>query len=114
MRSIITNLLSNALKYSTDDILLNVDCTSSAITICVEDKGIGIPSEDQKHMFEAFHRAHNALNIKGTGIGMSIVKYAVDAHEGTIDFTSVENEGTTFIVRLPFRTQTLESVIDRS
>lgn len=114
MRSIITNLLSNALKYSTSSILLDVDCTSSAITIRVEDKGIGIPSEDQKHMFEAFHRAHNALNIKGTGIGMSIVKYAVDAHQGTIDFTSVENEGTTFIVRLPFRTQTLESVIDRS
>lgn len=114
MRSIITNLLSNALKYSEGAIFLDVDCTPSTITIRVEDRGIGIPADDQKHMFEAFHRAHNALNIKGTGIGMSIVKYAVDAHEGTIDFTSIENEGTTFTVRLPFRTQSIESVIDRS
>lgn len=114
MRSIITNLLSNALKYSHAAVLLDIDCTPSTITIRVEDKGIGIPGEDQKHMFEAFHRAHNALNIKGTGIGMSIVKYAVDAHGGTIDFTSIENEGTTFIVSLPFRTPSLESVIDRS
>lgn len=114
MRSIITNLLSNALKYSNGVISFDVDCTPSIITIRVEDRGIGIPEEDQKHMFEAFHRAHNALNIKGTGIGMSIVKYAVDAHEGAIDFTSAENEGTTFIVRLPFRIPSIESVIDRS
>lgn len=114
MRSIMTNLLSNALKYSQQAIECTIECTPTYITITVTDKGIGIPIEDQKHMFEAFHRAHNAINIKGTGIGMSIVKYAVDAHEGQIHFTSIENEGTTFVVRLPFRYQSAESAIDRS
>lgn len=114
MRSIITNLLSNALKYSHDSVRLVMDCSPETIIIQVADKGIGIPDEDQKHMFEAFHRAQNAINIKGTGIGMSIVKYAVDAHEGSIGFASAENEGTTFTVKLPFRTQVSESAIDRS
>jgi PAS domain S-box-containing protein len=104
MRSVVTNLLSNALKYSISTVQFDAVCTPETIWLRIEDYGIGIPMEDQKHMFEAFHRAHNALNIKGTGLGMSIVKYAVEAHDGTITFTSVEGRGTVFTVELPFRT----------
>lgn len=104
MRSVITNLLSNALKYSDEDIDFDVECDSMGVVLTISDNGIGIPLKDQKHLFEAFHRAQNAVNIKGTGLGMSIVKYAVDAHEGTIEFSSVEEQGTSFIVTLPFRT----------
>lgn len=68
MRSILTNLLSNALKYSQDEVEFVVKCTTETIEIRVSDKGIGIPQEDQKHIFEAFHRAHNVENIKGTGV----------------------------------------------
>ncbi len=103
MRSIITNLLSNALKYSDEDVDFDVECSSSAVILTISDNGIGIPYKDQKHLFEAFHRAQNAIHIKGTGLGMSIVKYAVDAHDGTIEFSSVEEQGTSFIVALPFR-----------
>jgi PAS domain S-box-containing protein len=103
MRSIVTNLLSNALKYSNKDALFRVECAPDFITLEVADSGIGIPQEDQKRLFEAFHRARNTGAIKGTGIGMSIVKYAVEAHGGTIEFSSKENEGTTFVVRIPFR-----------
>lgn len=114
MRSILTNLLSNALKYSQDEVEFVVRCTAETIEIRVSDKGIGIPLEDQKHIFEAFHRAHNVENIKGTGVGMSIVKYAVDAHDGMISFVSVQNEGTTFTVHLPFYADVHNSVIDRT
>ncbi|MCU0424499.1 MAG: PAS domain-containing sensor histidine kinase [Candidatus Kapabacteria bacterium] len=113
MRSIVTNLLSNALKYSKDEVEFVVECTDEEIMMSVSDKGIGIPQEDQKHVFEAFHRAQNVENIKGTGVGMSIVKYAVDAHDGMISFSSVENQGTTFTVKLPFRADIQNSVIDR-
>jgi signal transduction histidine kinase len=105
MRSIVTNLLSNALKYSDDEVEFDVECTEDYIILTISDTGIGIPHNDQKHLFEAFHRARNAVHIKGTGLGMSIVKYAVDAHDGTIEFSSAEDQGTTFEVILPFRTE---------
>jgi PAS domain S-box-containing protein len=111
MRSVVTNLLSNALKYSDDEVEFDVECTKDEITLTISDTGIGIPHDDQKHLFEAFHRAQNAVNIKGTGLGMSIVKYAVDAHEGTIEFSSAEDQGTTFIVVLPFRTTSSAVII---
>jgi signal transduction histidine kinase len=114
MRSILTNLLSNALKYSQDEVEFAIKCSTEAVEIRVSDKGIGIPLEDQKHIFEAFHRAQNVENIKGTGVGMSIVKYAVDAHDGMISFISAENKGTTFTVHLPFRADIQHSVIDRT
>lgn len=111
MRSIVTNLLSNALKYSDDEVEFDVECTEDYIVITISDTGIGIPHNDQKHLFEAFHRAPNAIHIKGTGLGMSIVKYAVDAHDGTIEFSSAEDQGTTFEVILPFRTESSAVVL---
>jgi PAS domain S-box-containing protein len=111
IRSIVTNLLSNALKYSSDEVQFDVEYIGEEITLTISDVGIGIPVNDQKHLFEAFHRAQNALNIKGTGLGMSIVKYAVDAHDGAIEFTSAEDQGTTFIVTLPFRTKTSDLIL---
>lgn len=105
MRSIITNLLSNALKYSDDIVEFDVEIGSEEITLTISDTGIGIPTNEHKHLFEAFHRAPNAIHIKGTGLGMSIVKYAVDAHDGAIEFSSAEDQGTTFIVVLPLKRQ---------
>lgn len=103
IRQAISNLLSNALKYSITDspVYLHLFANESAIIIKVADKGIGIPAEDQKHLFEPFHRAHNVGTIPGTGLGLSITKQAVEIHGGTITVESEAEKGTTFIVTLP-------------
>jgi PAS domain S-box-containing protein len=103
LRRIFGNLLSNAIKYSPGggEIEFIMRCNGNVATIEVRDQGIGIPPEDQKHLFESFHRAANVGNISGTGLGLSIVKYAVDQHGGTIECVSEPGKGTRFTVCLP-------------
>lgn len=102
LRHILSNLLSNALKYSPADsnVRLSVICQPEQLTFHVQDDGIGIPKPDQKQLFQAFHRASNTGSIPGTGLGLSIVKQAVDLHGGTVAFES-EQGGTVFTVTLP-------------
>ncbi len=103
LRHILSNLLSNSIKYSPEKmpISLNLWGDSTHITFQVVDYGIGIPPEDQKHLFELFHRATNVGTIGGTGIGLSIVKKSVDALGGEISFESSVNAGSTFTVLIP-------------
>jgi PAS domain S-box-containing protein len=103
MRQAISNLLSNAVKYSPQGgtIDLQLEYEESAVIIQVRDDGIGIPEADQKRLFEGFHRAQNVGNISGTGLGLPIVKRAVEAHGGTISFVSQVGVGTTFTIRIP-------------
>jgi signal transduction histidine kinase len=68
----------------------------------VKDNGIGIPPEDQPYILEPFRRARNAGTVRGSGMGLAIVKKAVDLHGGTLSFESVLGVGTTFTVVLPF------------
>ncbi len=99
---IIRNILYNAIKYSPDHTIINiVTSTNSCIKIEISDSGIGIPKKDQKHIFERFFRAKNALHFQGTGIGLNIVKHHIDELGGDISFTSEENVGTTFIIKIP-------------
>jgi signal transduction histidine kinase len=67
----------------------------------VTDSGIGIPEEEQRNLFEPFSRMTNSQNIKGTGLGLSIVKKSVEQLNGTISFTSRQDEGSTFIITIP-------------
>jgi signal transduction histidine kinase len=103
LRNILINLLSNAAKYSPEgqEIHLNVKIGDSSVVITVQDFGFGIPSEDQKHLFERFFRAKNAVTIQGTGLGLNIVKRYLDLMGGDIRFTSEQNVGTTFTITLP-------------
>lgn len=103
LKNIYLNLLSNAIKYSCEGkpIQLKINVTNKKVMIQVEDKGIGIPLEDQKNLFTKFFRAGNALNIEGTGLGLNIVKRYVELIDGTISFTSVIEEGTLFTVQFP-------------
>ncbi len=103
LRQILSNLLSNAIKYSPQggQVQLTLSCQAGQATLRVQDHGIGIPREDQAHLFEMFHRASNVHDIPGTGLGLAIVKRAVEAHGGTMDVSSQVGAGTTVTVTLP-------------
>lgn len=103
LRSILNNLLSNALKYSQDitSIVFELYSTPTNVIFKIRDRGIGIPADDLDRLFETFHRAKNVGNIRGTGLGLSIVKSFVELHSGTIEVNSVLNSGTTFMVSFP-------------
>ncbi|MBV5260657.1 PAS domain S-box protein [Synechococcus moorigangaii CMS01] len=103
IRHILSNLLSNALKYSFpgEAISLVIDCDEQHLTMLITDRGIGIPQTDLQHLFEPFHRAQNVGKIPGTGLGLHIVKRYIDLHNGTIMVASVVNSGTTFRVNIP-------------
>jgi len=100
---ILTNLLSNAIKYSPDrsSVWLKLSCQPNQISFQVKDEGIGIPSQDQQHLFETFYRAKNVGKIQGTGLGLAIVKKCVELHQGQIHVESEVGIGTTFSVTLP-------------
>lgn len=103
LRSILTNLLSNAIKYSPNatPITLRLRGDETHVTLTIQDQGIGIPREDQTRIFQLFHRASNTTNIRGTGLGLAVVKQCVAQHHGQVTFQSQEGHGTTFTVRLP-------------
>lgn len=102
IRNILINLVSNAIKFSSEDSTININVVLSETTviISVEDNGIGIPAADQKHLFERFFRSSNAGEIKGTGLGLSIVAHYVNLLKGSIKFESKENVGTKFYINL--------------
>ncbi len=103
LTQIFSNLLSNAIKYSPPNgtIRFSIRRQGSDLTFLIQDQGIGIPVEDQTRIFDEFHRATNTQNVRGTGLGLAVVRQALDAHGGSILFCSQEQQGTTFRVRLP-------------
>lgn len=105
IQQVITNLVSNAIKYSNDGGIVRVviEDTKDNSIIHVEDSGIGIPQEDLKRIFERFYRTDKSRNRKtgGAGIGLTIVKTIVQAHRGKISVESEEGKGSRFTVVLP-------------
>ena len=105
--NMIVNLVTNALKYSNEgqaaELRTRID--GDRLTITVTDRGIGIPKEDQQHLFERFFRGGNTTNIQGTGLGLNIVTRYLDLLGGTIAFQS-EPGHTVFTVELPQRLAT--------
>lgn len=101
-------LLDNSLKYSKNQPNIDIsfkqivnDNNNECLQITVSDNGIGIPIEDQNNLFNRFYRASNVGDYRGTGIGLTIAKEIVEAHNGSISFSSEENTGTSFIILLP-------------
>lgn len=105
MQQVITNLVSNAIKYSNDGgtVRVVIKDTEDSGMIHVEDSGIGIPQEDLKRIFERFYRTDQSRNRKtgGAGIGLTIAKTIVQAHKGKISAESEEGKGSRFTVVLP-------------
>ena len=82
-------------------IQLHATDNGDTLILSVKDQGMGIPKEDQKHLFTRFYRAHNVENIKGTGLGLYIVKRYVDLLGGSITFESHLGKGSSFTISLP-------------
>lgn len=100
LKQIITNMLSNAIKFSAADSLVEVktEWIGSQLSISVKDYGIGIPAEYRQHLFERFYRASNVTNIGGTGLGLYIINKYVELMNGTIHYTTELNKGTEFVI----------------
>jgi signal transduction histidine kinase len=95
------NLLSNALKYSKDDVDINFEEKGDDFFLTVKDRGIGIPEKEQQMLFDRFFRAENAVNIQGNGLGLNIVRRYMDLLGGTITFKSEEGIGSEFTISFP-------------
>jgi len=99
------NLLDNAVKYSRDrkDVRVAVSVQDGMVRLAVSDQGIGIPAEDRERIFEKFARVETGLvhNVKGAGLGLSLVQMLVRAHHGRVEVTSTPGEGSTFTILLP-------------
>ena len=111
LRQIISNLLSNSLKYSQNDTKVNFELNleNEGVIFRVKDKGIGIPVEDLKYLFKSFYRGQNVGQITGTGLGLAIVKNAVELHGGKIKIDSKVGEGTTVKIAIPLQKKVSKS-----
>lgn len=107
LSQVFTNLLSNAAKYGGEGKWVGVDARTERdhVVISVSDRGMGISPDDQAHIFDDFFRSSRpeVRRRKGTGIGLTIVRYIVEAHGGTISVTSAPGRGSSFIFQLPLR-----------
>ena len=103
LHHILTNLLSNACKYSPEDSVIDfkVIDRESKITFIIHDCGIGIPADDLPQLFESFYRASNSAGFQGTGLGLAIAKQYTELHQGEIVVESELEVGTTFTVIIP-------------
>ncbi len=103
LRQILINLISNAVKFtpSPKSIFVNIKTLPNESIIEIKDEGRGIPADDLKNIFEPFIRAKNVGETKGNGLGLSIVKHALEQLKGDIKVKSKINEGSVFIVSLP-------------
>lgn len=113
-RQIILNILTNAIKFSTEDCHITVDASlkNDFVVLSITDNGIGIPADQLDEVFGAFHQVESPLNkrIEGTGLGLSITKALVEMHHGSIDIESEPGKGTTIRIFLPKHQQEGEKV----
>ena len=102
LRNIFVNLLTNAIKFSPgkDEVFLSVGLQNNRLAFRVEDRGLGIEEKDLSLIFEPFHRGENVQKIKGTGLGLPIVKRAVETLGGELQVESIPGKGTLFIILL--------------
>jgi signal transduction histidine kinase len=103
LRHVFENILGNALKYSSGQVMVELDIEGEDAVVTVRDSGIGIPSQELPQVFGRFARASNARRrgVSGSGVGLYLAKRLVEQHGGSISVASVEGEGSTFTIHLP-------------
>jgi signal transduction histidine kinase/DNA-binding response OmpR family regulator/ligand-binding sensor domain-containing protein len=118
IEKVIDNLVSNAVKYSNpgSQVYIELKCGSEKWTLSVKDNGIGISKKAQRMLFKEFHRGENVINsrIVGSGIGLLLVKNYVSMHGGKIKCSSQENSGSTFIIEIPYKELSIETIKENS
>lgn len=112
---VLSNLLDNAIKYSPANTTIQVITqeVGESVEITIEDQGIGIPESEMQNLFSRFYRVKNdtTFKVKGTGLGLYLSKYFIEAHRGTIKVQAAPVQGTRFIIRLPMDLQAADLVI---
>jgi signal transduction histidine kinase len=107
LRSAVQNVVGNAVKYSPSGgvVLVSMSADDERVRISVADRGLGIDAADLPHIFKPFYRGRRALDaqVRGSGVGLSIVRHVVDAHQGTVSVDSRVGEGTTVTIELRLR-----------
>lgn len=103
LRQMLSNMLSNAIKYSPQGgpIRFTLTQQDGYVVFRIQDQGIGILPDDMKRLYEPFFRGANVQDISGTGLGLTIVEHAIELHCGTLNCESQPEQGTTFTIRLP-------------
>jgi two-component system phosphate regulon sensor histidine kinase PhoR len=103
LERILTNLISNALKYSPPEaeVVVRAERVDSCLQVSVVDRGIGIAPEDLPHLFERFYRTRGSRKAEGLGLGLYITRMLVEAHGGRIWAESELGKGSTFSFTLP-------------
>jgi signal transduction histidine kinase len=105
MREVLSNLVSNAVKYSPDGgaVWVGGRVDGTGVTVYIADQGIGIPAEEQDRIFDRFHRVETGLHrsTEGTGLGLYLVKAIIEAHGGRVWVESAPGRGSIFMFTLP-------------
>jgi len=103
MTLLLLNLLENAVKYGKGEISVYLTRQGNRLRLVVGDQGPGIPADEQRKIFERFYRTRGArgTNVRGSGIGLSLVKHIAEAHGGTVVVDSEPGKGAAFIVDIP-------------
>lgn len=97
-----TNIIANGYKYSNNQpVTVSIGASDKNVIIVIKDKGIGIPEQELKYIYDPFFRASNVKNYDGYGIGLPLARNIIKLHAGNIIVTAVENEGTTVSIELP-------------
>jgi len=116
MTLVLLNLIDNAVKYAADgkDVEVALSRAPGGVRLAVRDRGPGIPPEEQSRIFERFYRARSARdrNVRGSGIGLALVKHIVEAHGGRLAVDSVLGQGATFTVTLPAAPPLVRPVVE--
>lgn len=104
LQQLCVNLLDNAIKFTPPggSVLFTVKRLKHGVLLQIQDSGCGIPEKDQMHIFDRFYRSDASRTLPGNGLGLSLVRAIVSAHNGNIKLCSQEGEGSTFNVFLPF------------
>lgn len=103
LKNICINLISNAIKFTGEYGIINIDAyiADGCFSVSIKDNGIGISTEDRQHLMERFFRAKNAANIQGTGLGLHIVSKYLELMKGSIEIKSELEKGSEFTIYIP-------------
>ncbi|MEO8820697.1 MAG: PAS domain-containing sensor histidine kinase [Ginsengibacter sp.] len=110
---VITNFLSNAIKYSNGhpDVKLSIEQDSESVTVSVEDNGLGIPEDHLPFVFERFFRVEKTRKIEGIGLGLYLCRQIIQSHKGHVGVKSEENKGSVFYFTIPLHAELVEQTV---